>query len=204
MVKSTKTQRLREKVRAEVKYSKQTTLNSLQETAKKELAITAESKPNKQIEITQISTQPREDDLVLRICFKLQPSRTAFSRVTSDLFFNEQKIESLCLRILQGPLATDDLEFSSVLGMTGIGEGKHVLRVEMYELWSSGEKLTCVSKEVTVEYIPVKRETRLIRVPIVKSAAGDDLSIVTDTEKNLYREFEAAGKKESESKRDNY
>jgi hypothetical protein len=51
--------------------------------------------------------------------------------VTSDLFFDGQKIESLRLRILQGELATDDLEFSSVLNMTGISEGLHVIKVEM-------------------------------------------------------------------------
>jgi hypothetical protein len=142
--------------------------------------------------------------LVLKVGFKLVPSRTAFSRVTADLYFDGQKIDSLRLRILQGPLATDESEFSSVLVMTGIEQGPHILRVEMYELWSSEEKLTCTSKEVTVAHVPLKREERLVRVPIVKSVTGADLEIVSDSQKNIYREIEAEMKKESFSKRDHW
>jgi hypothetical protein len=88
--------------------------------------------------------------------------------------------------------------------MTGIGKGQHILRVEMYELWDSGEKLTFASKEVTVEYVPLRREDRLIKVPTVKSVAGADLAIVSDTQKDIYREIEEDMKRESESKRDNW
>jgi hypothetical protein len=88
--------------------------------------------------------------------------------------------------------------------MTGIAQGQHTLRVEMYELWSSGERLTSVSKEVTINYIPVRREDRLISIPIIKSIAGADLAIVTDSEKNIYREIEKDMKEESESRRDHW
>ena len=74
------------------------------------------------------------------------------------MYFDEQIIDSLRLCVLQGPFATDDSEFFSVLDMKGIGGGTHILRVEMYELWSSDEKLT-TRKEVTVEYVPLKRRT---------------------------------------------
>ena len=86
--------------------------------------------------------------------------------------------------------------------MTGIEKGQHIIRVEMYELWSSEEKLTSTSKEVTIEYVPLKKEDRLIRIPIVKSSAGADLAIISDTEKNIYREIEKQMKRESESRRD--
>jgi hypothetical protein len=88
--------------------------------------------------------------------------------------------------------------------MTGIGKGQHILRVEMYELWSSGERLTSVSKEVTIDYIPVRREDRLIRVPVIKSAAGADLAIITDSERSIYREIEKDMKEESVSRRDHW
>ena len=88
--------------------------------------------------------------------------------------------------------------------MTGIEQGKHLLKVDMYELWSSGEKLTCASKEATIEYVPVKKEDRMIPVPIVKSVAGADLSIVLESEKTIYREIEAEMKKETISKRDKW
>jgi hypothetical protein len=70
--------------------------------------------------------------------------------------------------------------------------------------WSSGERLKSFSKEATIDYVPVKREDRLIRVPIVKSAAGADLAIITDSERNIYREIEKDMKEESESRRDHW
>ncbi len=204
MVKSSKTQRLRERMRADIKHSKQTTLGNLREVPKEEPTKTVVPEQKKQIEITEIATSTREDELAFKVGFRLLPSRTAFSRVTSDLYFDEQKIDSLRLRILQGPLATNDYEFSSVLDMTGIGEGQHILRVEMYEVWSSGEKLASASKEATIEYVPLKKEDRLVRVPIVKSTAGADLAIVSDSEKTIYQELDENMKKDSISKRDRW
>ena len=120
------------------------------------------------------------------------------------MYFDEQIIDSLRLCVLQGPFATDDSEFSSVLDMTGIGGGAYSLRVEMNELWSSDEKLTSASKEVTIEYVPLKREDRLVRVPIVKSIEGTDLAIVSDTEKKIYRQMEEEMKKQETSGRDEW
>jgi hypothetical protein len=91
-----------------------------------------------------------------------------------------------------------------VLDMTGISEGQHALRVDMCELWGSDEKLKCTSKEVAFEYVSVKREDRLVKVPIVKSIAGADLAIVSESEKNIYREIEENIKEESISRRDEY
>ena len=189
---------------ADVKYSKQTTLRTLPEVRKEIPTKAVLPEQKKQIEITEISTSTREDELDFKVGFRLLPSRAAFSRVTADLYFDGQKIDSLRLRVLQGPLATDDSEFSSVLDMTGIEQGQHILRVELYELWSSEEKLTCTSKEATVEYVPLKRDDWLVKVPIVKNVAGADLAIVSDSQKNIYREIEEEMKKESFSKRDHW
>jgi hypothetical protein len=191
-------------MRADVKHSKQATLDTPPELHELEPAKAAVPEQKKQIEITEINNTNREDELVLKIGFRLLPSRTAFSRVTADLYFDGQKIDSLRLRILQGPLATDTSEFSSVLDMTWIGKGQHILRVEMYELWSSEEKLTSTSKEVTIKYVPLRREDRLVRVPTVKSSAGADLAIISDSEKDIYREIEKEMKRESVSRRDDW
>jgi len=199
MARSTKTQRLREKVQAEVRRSKQSTLLDSPEPPKAEAP-----RQKKQIEITEMTVSTREDELELKVGFKLMPSRTAFSRVTADLYFDEQKIDSLRLRIMQGPLATDESEFSSVMDMTGIPAGRHMFRVEVYELWSSAEKLTEASKEAVVDYVPVKREDRLISVPIVKRSAGADFEVVSDSEKAVYREIEEDLKRESDSRRDHW
>ena len=204
MGKSTKTQRLREEVRAAVKQSKQTTLDNAPKSPRKEHAEPADPERRKQIVITEIGTVAREDELQLRVGFKLLPSKTAFSRLTAKLHFDGQKLNTLRIRVPQGPLAADDSEFASVLDMKGIAAGSHAIKVEVCELWGSGEKLTCTTKEVTVEYTPLRREDRLVRIPIVKSFAGTDLEIVSDSEREIYRELEEDIKREETSKRDEW
>jgi hypothetical protein len=202
VVKQTKSQRLREKARLDIKYSKQSTLDSPAEPKQEAAAEPVMAEQKKQIEITDLTTSTREDELVLTVGFKLLPSRTAFSRVGADLFFDEEKIDSLRLRILQGPLASDSSEFSSVLDMTGLAAGKHNIRVDMFELWGSDERLGSSSKELSIDYVPVKREDRLMKVPVVKKVSGESLDIVTETQKHVYRELEEEMKRESEGKRD--
>jgi hypothetical protein len=204
MVKSTKTQCLRERMHADIKRCKQTTLSNLAEDQKTKTPIVTAPEQKKQIEIIEIDTSTRENELSLKIGFRLLPSRTAFSKVTSELYFDKQKINSLCLRVLQGPLATNESEYSTVLDMRGIEAGQHMLGVEIDELWGSGEKLAAVSKELAIEYIPLRREDRLVRVPIVKSVEGTDLAIVSDIEKGIYREMAENIRKELVSKRDEW
>jgi len=69
-------------------------------------------------------------------------------------------------------------------------------------LWGSGEKFTCTSKEATIDYVSVRKEDKWIRFPIVKSIAGADLTVVSDSEKDIYRDLEEDMKKELASKRD--
>ena len=88
--------------------------------------------------------------------------------------------------------------------MKGIAAGEYLIRVEMYEPWSSGEKLNFTSKEVTVHYVPQTRAERLVKIPTVKSVAGADLTVVSSSAKDIYREIEQDQKKESISKRDEW
>jgi hypothetical protein len=136
--------------------------------------------------------------------FKLLPSRTAFSRLHADLCFDEQKIDSLHFSILHGPLATDTCEFSSVLNLTGVSQGKHALTAELYESWSSTEKLTQTSKTVDVDYVPVKRADRAINVRIIRSNAGRDLAVVSDEEKHIYREINEQIRRDASNLRDKW
>jgi hypothetical protein len=103
--------------------------------------------------------------------------------------------------IPESPIARDDFELTTVLDMNGITAGSHVIGVEMFELWDSGEKFTCASKEVRIEYVPLRREDKLIKVPTVKSVAGKDLVVVSESEKNIYREIDENIRKEAVSKR---
>ena len=183
--------------------SKQTTLDNLPEAAKK-IFETVVDKPKKLIVITEIGFVTKEDELALRIEFGLFPSKKLFSKIRADLFFDGQKLRSVSIMIPQSPLARDDFELTPVLDMEGITAGSHVIRVEMFELRDSGEKFTCTSKEVRIEYVPLRREGKLIKVPTVKSVAGKDLVVVSESEKDIYREIDENIRKETVSKRDNW
>jgi len=74
----------------------------------------------------------------------------------------------------------------------------------MYEPWSSGEKLNFSFNEITIQYVPQTREARLVKIPTVKSVAGSDLTVVSSTAKNIYRDIEQDQKQEALSKRDEW
>jgi hypothetical protein len=187
-----------------LKASKQLTLDRLPSAPKKEPSKTTVQVQEKRIIITEIGTLTKEDELALKVGFKLVPSKTAFSRVKSDLWFDNQQISSVSIRIPQGPLAADDFELTPVLDMKGLPAGSHTIKVEMYELWSSGEKLSQATKEMTVDYVPQTRESRLVKVPILKSVAGTDLVVVSELEKDIYRGIEKNNEEEQLSKRDSW
>jgi hypothetical protein len=88
--------------------------------------------------------------------------------------------------------------------MRGISAGLHSIRVEMYELWNSEEKLNCTSKEATLEYVPVRRQDRFIKIPIVKNPAGAEIEVVSKPEQKVYREIEKDLKKELISQQDKW
>ena len=184
------------------KATKQLTLDNIPKTAAKQANDSTKPIQQKQIIITQIDTATKEDELTLKIAFKLIPSKTAFSKVKSDLWFDNQQITSITLRVLQGPLATEESEFTPVLNMQGIPAGSHIVKVEMYESTFSNEKLCQATKEITVDYVPKTRQSRLIKVPTVKCVAGADLAVISNLEKGVYSEFERAIKNERLSKRD--
>lgn len=117
---------------------------------------------------------------------------------------DNQQTSSLLIRIPQGHLTADEFELTPVLDMKGILAGSHSIKVEMYEQWSSGERLSQAFKEVTVNYVPQTRESRFVKVPSVKSVAGADLAVVSETEKDIYRGIEKTMKKEQLSKRDDW
>ena len=88
--------------------------------------------------------------------------------------------------------------------MKGILAGIYTLKVEMYELWSTGERFFQAKKESTVDYVPQTRESKFIKIPTIKSVAGTSLSVISELEKNLYNEIEKTIKKEYVSNRDDW
>jgi hypothetical protein len=110
----------------------------------------------------------------------------------------------LSIRIPQSPLAKNEFELEPVLDMNGVPEGSHLIKVEMYELWSLNEKLLKTIKKLVVDYVPQKRESRFVKVPIVKSVLGRDLAVMSKSETDIYRGIEKNLKKEDSSKRDSW
>ena len=154
--------------------------------------------------VSNISDAINEDELAINVEFTLFPSKLAFSKINLDIFFENQLLKSIILGIPQSSLLNNNFDFPIVLDMRGISAAKYLIRVEMFELWSSGEKLCFTSKEIIVEYVPKTIESRLVKIPFVKSVAGSNLAVVSSSEKGVYLDLEQDLKKESQSKRDQW
>jgi hypothetical protein len=203
MGKLSKNQQKRETVAIDVKQAKQSTLEDL--SFQFNIERTKEAiRPTKAIVINKISETTKEDELALKVEFSLLPAKKLFSKINLDLFFQEHLLKSTTISIPQSTLLNDTSEFPLVLDMRGIVAGEYLFRVEMYEPWSSGEKLNFTSKEISVQYLPKTREERLVKIPTVKSVAGSDLTVVSSAAKNIYQEIEQDQKQESISKRDEW
>jgi hypothetical protein len=48
------------------------------------------------------------------------------------------------------------------------------------------------------------RQSRLVKIPIVRSVTGADLAIVSNSQRNIYLDIEKTVKKDQDSKRDNW
>jgi hypothetical protein len=203
MGKLSKNQQKREIMKVEVKQAKQSTLEDLSFQFNINRSKEATT-PTKAIVINRIVDETKEDELALKVEFTLLPSKASFSKINLDLYFQGQLLNSTTLIIPQSALLSDSYEFPQMLYMKGIGAGNYLIRVEMYEPWSSNEKLNFSVKEIVVQYVPQSRESRLVKIPTVKSVAGTGLTVVPSTTKNIYHEIDQDLKKESMSKRDQW
>ncbi len=203
MVRLSKNQQKREIISVNVKQKKQSTLEDLSF----QFNINRNKEPiksTKEIVINSVSETTKEDELAFKVDFSLLPSKASFSKVNLDLYFQEHLLNSTTISIPQSTLLNDTFEFLLIVDMKGIGAEEYLFRVEMYEMWSSGEKLNFTSKEMAVQYVQKTREERLVKIPTVKSVAGTDLTVVTSSAKNIYREIEQDQKQEEISKRDDW
>jgi hypothetical protein len=67
----------------------------------------------------------------------------------------------------------------------------------------NSEVLAYASKYVVVQYSPIRREDRYIKVPLVRKIDGA-FRIVLPEEKELYDALEKGNREEANSKRDKY
>jgi hypothetical protein len=185
------------------RFHRQLTLDNLPKLPKEEPAKISQ-KVQKQIFITEISTLTKEDEIEIKVAFKLYPSKTSFSKVKLDLSFDNQQISSASVMVPHGALTTDEFELTPVLDMKGIPAGLHTIRVDMFELWGSDEKLYLATRALTVNYVPQTRESRLVKVPFVKCVTGTGLVVVSESEKGIFSEIEKTAKNEYLSSRDKW
>ncbi len=197
-----KNQQERKIVKADVSDSRQLKIDDLsfQFNVKRRDAII----PKKAIIINRITDTTGEDELTLKVEFSLIPSKSSFSKINLDLYFQEQLLKSTLLIIPQSQLLNDTFEHTQVLEMKGMAADDYMIRVEMYEPWSSGEKIGFTVREITIQYVPQSKEKRFLKIPTVKRIAGNDLTVVSSIAKSIYQEIDEGKKKELMSKRDEW
>ena len=198
MARGLKKERIREKTLVDLKRAKQSTFDNLPKTAESP----KQAKPEKSI-IIELGHATKEDELELAISFRLLPSRMHFSNLLLDLSFDGCKVNTYRVAIPPSRLLSDELEFPIALDMTGIPKGDHVVKVELSEKWETGEVLTYASKYVVVQYSPVRKEDRYVKVPLVRKIDGA-FRIVLPEEKELYESLDKGHRDELNTKRDRY
>lgn len=182
------------------KPSKQSTLDNLayhfdiQKTRGKD-------KPNKAILIEAINYDTKENELDLKVAFRLIP-KESFSKIVLDMFFQDCLLKSVLLSIPQSLILSDRLEYPIALDMTGMREGDYAVRVEIYELWDAKEKINFNSEEKLIHYVPKSRQELFVEIPTIKSVPGADLTVLSAKTKELLSELDQNLKRESENRKD--
>jgi len=157
-------------------------------------------KKNKQIVINRIISVTKYDEMAIAVEFKLIPSKIVFSKIKSTLWFDHQVVKSALIPIPQGFGDSDEFQLKLELDMRGISTGAHTIKVELHDLFSS-----CLAvKEETIEYLPKDRKAAYRKIPIAKKMDGDGFTIVSNSDKEIYRDIEKARKSELDSKRDKW
>ncbi len=193
-----KKERIREKTIGDIKESKQLTFDQLP----KNEAPQPTTKFEKSIDISQLKYSIKENELELSIAFGLLPSKNYFSNLALEIYFDSDILNTFQINLPPSQLLGDELEFPVTLDMTGICQGAHTIKVEMFEPGEK-ERLFCESKYVIVQYSPSRREDRYVKVPIVRKIDGV-FRIILPQEKELYEQFEKNRRQDLNSKRDQW
>jgi hypothetical protein len=158
------------------------------------------SRKSKQIIISSLDSMTKYDEMVLTIAFKLIPSKTVFSKARSTLWFDGEEVKSDLIEIPQGFGYSDEFQLNYNLDMRGIAAGAHAIKVELHDLFSP----CSAAKEVTIDYVPLDRKAAYRKIPIAKKIAGEDFTIVSRSDKEIYMDIDKARKSELDSKRDKW
>ena len=138
--------------------TKQLKLNSFSSQLQKKL-----QEQEKQIIITRFDRKLVWNELILEIEFKLSPNKDAFSKIKTELWFDQEKTKSFLFDILHSFGPTDEFKLKATLDLEGLPSGNHSVKIEMYEFWSFLEKSSHTEKEITFYYSPQKKKPDLER-----------------------------------------
>ena len=155
---------------------------------------------SKQISISSLDPVTKYDEMVLTVAFKLVPSKTVFSKVRSNLWFDSEEVKSDLIAIPQGFGDSDEFQLNYNLDMRGIAAGAHAIKVELHDLFSPCSAI----KEETIDYVPLDKKAAYRKIPIAKKIAGEDFTIVSRSHKEIYEDIDKTRKSELESKRDKW
>lgn len=155
---------------------------------------------SKQIIINSLASLTKYDEMLLNIEFKLAPSKTVFSKMRSNLWFDDQEVKSDLIVIPQGFGDSDGFQLNYKLDMKGISPGAHKIKAELHDLFSP----CSATKEEPIDYVTLDRKTAYRKIPIAKKVAGEDFTIVSSSEKEIYTDIDKARKSELDSKRDKW
>jgi len=158
------------------------------------------SRKSKQIIISSLDSMTKYDEMILTVAFKLVPSKTVFSKVRPTLWFDGEEVKSGLIGIPQGFGYSDEFQLNYNLDMRGIAAGAHTIKVELHDLFSP----CSAAKEETIDYVPLDRKAAYRKIPIAKKIAGEDFTIVSRSDKEIYTDIDKAIKSELDSKRDKW
>ena len=159
-----------------------------------------QTKEGKQIVINSLESVTKYDQIVLTVEFKLVPSKTVFSKVRSTLWFDDQELKTDLLAIPQSLGDTEEFQLSYTLDMRGISAGVHTIKAELCDIFHPCSAI----KEESIDYVPLDRKAAYRKIPIAKKITGEDFTIISSSDKEIYNGIDKARKNELESKRDKW
>ena len=159
-----------------------------------------QTRKSKQIIINSLDSVMKYDEMVLNVEFKLVPSKTVFSKVRSTLWFDDQELKTDLLAIPQSLGDTDEFQLNQKFDMKGISTGVHTIKAELCDIFYPCSAI----REERIDYVPLDRKAAYRKIPIAKKIAGEDFTIISSSDKEIYNDIDKARKNELESKRDKW
>jgi hypothetical protein len=140
------------------------------------------------------------DEMVLTVEFELAPSKAVFSKLRSTLWFDDLELKTSLIVIPQRLGDTDKFQLNHKFDMRGISAGVHIIKAELCDVFYP---CSAIRKE-RIDYVPLDRTAAYRKIPLATRIAGEDFTIVSRSDKEIYKDIEQSRKNELESKRDNW